>query len=61
MFPGLKRIDRISLGLAHLLPVLILHMSQYNDIFIRRLVEQQRGFRQQGIEPSPGLIHRLRR
>ncbi len=55
----IKRIHRISFGLAHLLPVLILHMAENDDIFIRRFIKQQGGFRQQGIEPSAGLVHRL--
>lgn len=54
-----ERIDGISLGLAHLLAVLILHMSQDDDILVRRLIEDQRGDRQQGVEPSSCLVHRL--
>ena len=45
---------------SHLLAILILYMAKDNDIFIRSLIEQQGRFCQQGIEPAPGLIHRLR-
>ena len=58
-FQSLKGIHHIALGLAHLLAVLVRHQTQNNDIFIRRLVEQQRGLRQQGVEPSSGLVHGL--
>ena len=54
-----KRIHRIPLGLAHLLPLLILHVAQHDNILIRRLVEDQRRDRKQGVEPSAGLVHRL--
>ena len=56
---GLERIHHIPLGLAHFLAILVRHKSQDDHIFIRRLVEQKRGFRQQGIKPSPGLVNRL--
>ena len=56
---GIKGIHRIALGLAHLLSVLVQHQAHDNNIFIRRLVKQQGGFSQQGIEPSAGLVHCL--
>ena len=56
---GIEGVHRIALGLAHLLSVLIQHKAHDNHIFIRRLVEQQCGLCQQGIEPSPGLVHCL--
>ena len=54
-----KRIDCISLGLAHLLAVLILHMAENNNILVRRFVEDQRRDRQQGVEPPSCLVHCL--
>ena len=57
---SIKRIDGIALGLAHLLTVLVLHVPQHDDIFVRRLVEDQRRYRQQRVEPPSRLIHRLR-
>ena len=54
-----KGIHCISFGLAHFLAVFILNMAQNNNIFIRRLVENQRRDRQQGIEPSSCLVNRL--
>ena len=56
---GIEGIDGIALGFAHLLAVLILHQSEHNHVFKGRLVEQQGGFRQQGVEPASGLVHRL--
>ena len=56
---GIERIYRISLGLAHLLAVLVLHMSEDDDILVRRLIEDQCGDRQQGVEPSSCLVYRL--
>ena len=55
----LERIHRVALGLAHLLAVLILHVSQDNYVLVRRLVEDQGGDSQQRVEPSSGLVHRL--
>ena len=54
-----KRVDGISLGFGHLLSVLILDMAQHDDIFIRRLVENQCGDGKQGVEPPSCLVHRL--
>ncbi len=58
-FQRLKRVYRISLGLAHLLSVLILHMAQNDNVLIRRLVKDQCRDRKQRVEPSSGLVHRL--
>ena len=55
----LEGIHYIPLGLAHLLAFLIRHQPQYDNVFIGRLVEQQRGLRQQGVKPPPGLVHSL--
>ena len=52
-------IHRISLGLTHLLAVLILYMSQNDNVLIRRLIEQKSGLCQQGIEPASGLVYGL--
>ncbi len=56
----LKGIHRISLGLAHLLPVLILYQTKHNDILIGCFVKEQGGFRHQRVEPASCLIHGLR-
>ncbi len=58
-FKCFERIYRISFGLTHLLTVLILYMSENDNIFIRSLVKQKRGLRKKGIEPSTGLVHCL--
>ena len=55
----LKGIDRVALGFTHLLAVLVLHMSQHNDILKAGPVEHQGGNGVQRIEPAAGLIHRL--
>src|SRR5699024_12353657 len=58
-FKSLKRINRVSFGLTHLLAVFILHMSKNNDVLIRRLVEEQCGNRKQRVEPSSCLVYRF--
>jgi len=40
------RIDGVALGFAHFLAVFVLHMTEDDDVLIRRLVEQQRRDRQ---------------
>ena len=55
----LKRIHCVALGLAHLLPVLVLHMPQHDHVLEGRTVKQERGFRHQGVKPPARLIHRL--
>ena len=54
-----ERINRIALGLTHLLAVLILNVTQYNNILIWCLVKQQGRDRKQGVEPASGLVNRL--
>ena len=56
---GLEGIHHITLGFTHLLSVLIRHQAQDDDILIGSLVEQQSGFRQEGVKPPPCLIHGL--
>ena len=53
------RIDGVALGFRHLLPVLILHMAEHDDVLVRGLLEQQRGNGDQRIEPSARLVDRL--
>ena len=55
----LKGVNRVALGFTHLLAVLVLHMSQHNDILKAGPVEHQGGNGVQRIEPAAGLIHRL--
>ena len=55
----IKRIYCISFGFAHLLTVLILNMSEHDNILIRALVEEQGRFCHQRIEPSTGLVNSL--
>ena len=38
----IHRVNGVALGLAHLLPVFILHMTEHNDIPIGTLVKEQR-------------------
>ena len=56
---GVKGVDGIALGLAHLLAVLILDMAEDDDILIGRLVKEKRRLRKQGVEPASRLIHGL--
>ena len=56
---GIHRLDGVALGLAHLLPVLVLHMTEDNDVSVRALVEEQRSNRNQRVEPAACLIDRL--
>ena len=56
---SLEGIYRVSFGFTHFLAVLILHMAQNDNVLIRSLVKEQGGFRQQGVEPSSCLVHRL--
>ena len=53
------RVNRVALGLTHLLAVLILYMAEHDDISVRCLVEQQRGNRHQRIEPASRLVNSL--
>ena len=55
----IKRIYGVALGLTHLLAVLILYVSQYDNVLIARAVKEQRGLCQQGVEPSAGLVYCL--
>ena len=43
----LERVHRIPLGLTHLLPVFVLHVTQNDNIFKGSLVKQQRRLRHQ--------------
>ena len=55
----IKRIYGISFGFTHLLTVLILYMTHNDNVLERSFVEEQRGDRHQGIEPSSGLVYCL--
>ena len=56
---GIHRLDGVALGLAHLLPVLVLHMTEDDDVSVRALVKEQRPNRNQRVEPAARLIDRL--
>ena len=56
----IKRIYRIPLGLTHLLSILVLNVTQNDNILIRSLVKQKGRLCHQGVEPSSCLIHSLR-
>ena len=56
---GIHRINRVTLGLTHLLSVLILYVTKHDNILVRRLVKEQCGDCHQGIEPSSCLVNRL--
>ena len=56
---SIKRIYRISLGLTHLLSVLILHVTQHDNILVRRFSKEKSGLCHQRIEPASGLINSL--
>ena len=55
----LGRRDDIAKMLAHLFAFAVVDMSQHDAVAERSAVEDGRGDRQQGVEPSAGLIHRL--
>ena len=57
---GVKRIDSVSFGLTHLLSVLILNVTENDNILVRRLIKEQRGLSEQGVEPSSCLVNGLR-
>ena len=56
---GGKRIDRVALGLGHLVALSVQDKAQNNDVLIGRFIEKERGFRVQGIEPASGLVDRF--
>ena len=55
----IHRVDRIALRLTHLLSVLVLNVTQYEDVLIRCLIKENRTLGEEGIEPSTGLVHGL--
>ena len=57
---GVKRIDSVSFGLTHLLSVLILNVTENDNVLVRRLIKEQRGLSEQGVEPSSCLVNSLR-
>ncbi len=57
---GVKGVHRVAFGFAHLLPVLVLDMSHDDDVLVGRLVKEQGGDGQKGVEPPSGLVHSLR-
>ena len=54
-----ERVDGVALGLRHLLSVLILNVTENEDVFIGRSVEQQGRNGEQRIEPASRLIDSL--
>ena len=58
-FKSLKRINGVALGLAHLLSVFVLNVTEDDDVFERSFVENQRGNRKQRVEPASCLIDSL--
>ena len=56
----LERIHRIAAGLGHLLSLLVQHHLVDDDVLERRLFEQVRADRMQGVEPPPGLVDSFR-
>ena len=56
---GVKRINGISLGLTHLLSVLILNVTENDNVLVRRLIKEQRGLGKEGVEPSSCLVNGL--
>ena len=56
---GIHRIYRVTLGLTHLLSVLILYVTKHDNVLVRRLVKEQCGDCHQGIEPSSCLVNCL--
>ena len=57
---GVERIDSVSFGLTHLLSVLILNVTENDNVLVRRLIKEQRGLSEQGVEPSSCLVNGLR-
>ncbi len=56
----IKRINCISLGLAHLLSVLILYMYKNDNVLIWSLIKQKSRLSKKGVEPSSCLVNSLR-
>ena len=56
----IKRINCISLGLAHLLAILILNMSKNDNVLIWSLIKQKSRLSKKGVEPSSCLVNSLR-
>ena len=56
----IERIYCVTLGLGHLLTVLILYMAQNDDVLIRSLVEEDGGLSHEGVEPATGLVNCFR-
>ena len=54
---GVEGIHGVALGLGHLVAVSVQDQAQDDDVLIGGLVEEQGGFRMQGIEPSSCLVH----
>ena len=55
----LHGVNGIALGLAHLAAVLILYMTEHDDILIWCFIKKQRGNGNQRIEPAAGLVNGL--
>ncbi len=56
---GLERIDRIALGLGHLLAARVQQQAVDDDVLVSRRILDQRADGMQRIEPAAGLIHAL--
>lgn len=54
-----KQADGIPFESGHLLSVLVLDITQHDDIFMKRPVENQCGDGKQGVEPPSYLVYRL--
>ena len=55
----IERINRVALGLTHLLTVLVKYKTEYDYVLVRCLVEKKGALSHKGIEPSSGLVNRF--
>ncbi len=54
-----ERIHGVPLRFAHLLPILVLHVPEHQDVFVRGTVKNERRDSEQRIKPSSRLVDRL--
>ena len=59
LFKRLKGVDRITLGLGHLLSVLVENVAENENVLVGRAIKDKRGDRHKRIEPTAGLVNAL--
>ncbi|MNW49069.1 hypothetical protein D3C74_264720 [compost metagenome] len=56
LFDDFPRIDNVTFGFGHLLPVFVQHVTGGDDRFVRRFTGEQRGHGQQAVKPAARLV-----